>query len=75
MFRLRRPNLAAIRAFLDEQRLLPFTYEEVGASLLGAPEGFDRDHNRQHLGTGAETFAAGKEAIRAWTMPPSPSAS
>jgi uncharacterized protein (UPF0548 family) len=72
MFRLRRPSLATIRVFLDEQRPLPYTYEDVGASLIGAPEGFDRDHNREYLGHGAETFAAACEAIRAWTMFPPP---
>jgi uncharacterized protein (UPF0548 family) len=75
MLTFRRPSADRIRTFLEEQRPLPYTYEDVGASLLGSPDGFDRDHNRQHLGHGKAAFDAGCAAIRAWTPFPRPLAS
>jgi len=72
--RLSRPDSAAIRRFLDEQRALPFSYEEIGHTKYGARthRGYDVDHNRQQLGAGAATFAAACAAIRAWRMFPAP---
>ena len=40
MILLRKPSDSRIRRFLDEQRSLPFSYPEVGASREGAPPGY-----------------------------------
>ena len=68
MILLREPSGARIRRFLDEQRTLPFSYPEVGASREGAPPGYPINHHGGLLGTGQETFARAIEAIRGWKM-------
>ena len=70
--RLSRPDSETIRQFLDEQRSLPFSYEEIGHTKHGARthRGFDVDHNRQLLGHGKETYVEAHKAIRAWKMFP-----
>lgn len=71
--RLTRPSLAEVRAHLATQVGQPFTYEAVGATRDGRePAGFNHDHNRQLLGTGAATFGRACDAIRAWKMFPAP---
>jgi hypothetical protein len=37
---LRKPSDARIGRFLDDQRSLPFSYTEVGATRDGAPPGY-----------------------------------
>jgi uncharacterized protein (UPF0548 family) len=70
---LSRPSIADVRRHLDAQRGLPFTYEAVGATRDGrAPAGFDHDRRRQLLGSGPPSFAAARDAIRAWAMFPAP---
>ena len=63
---LREPSEACIRRFLEEQQSLPFSYPEVGASRDGAPFGYPTNHHRGRLGTGQETFARAREALRRW---------
>ena len=65
---LREPSEGRIRRFLAEQRSLPFSYPEVGASRDGAPPGYPTNHRRGRLGTGQETFARACEALRRWEM-------
>lgn len=73
MVRLTRPPAERVRAFLAAQRTLGVTYDAVGATRDGAaPFGFDHDHTRQLLGTGAATWERAKQAIRAWRMFPAP---
>jgi uncharacterized protein (UPF0548 family) len=71
---LTRPTPSRVAAFLNAQREAPFSYPVVhrGASRGGAPNGFELDHNRVQLGTGAADFAAAGAALRAWTMFPAP---
>src|ERR1041384_2791727 len=69
MWRSSRPTPDDVRRHLAVQRDLPFSYEAVGATRTDAiPDGFDHDHNRELLGSGAATFAAACAALRAWTM-------
>lgn len=68
MFLLSRPVEAEIRAFLTTQKGRPFSYAEVGRSTEGAPHGYNCDHNRIQLGTGADTFARAIAAVRQWKM-------
>lgn len=73
VFRFARPGSDRVRRFLDAQRALPLTYDAVGRTDGGEPPaGFAHDHNRQLLGHGAQTFAHGKAALRAWRMFPAP---
>ncbi|MDQ3862085.1 MAG: DUF1990 domain-containing protein [Actinomycetota bacterium] len=65
---LREPSDAHIRRFLDDQRSLPFSYPEVGASRDGAPSGYPVNHHRGRLGTGQQTFTRAVEAVRRWKM-------
>ena len=68
MILLRKPSDSRIRRFLDEQRSLPFSYPEVGASRKGAPPGYPVNHHRGRLGAGPEAFALAAEALRSWKM-------
>jgi uncharacterized protein (UPF0548 family) len=68
MILLREPTEAQIRNFLEEQRPLPFSYPEVGASREGAPPGYPVNHHRGRLGAGLETFVRAVEALRCWEM-------
>jgi uncharacterized protein (UPF0548 family) len=65
---LRKPSDSRIRRFLDEQRSLPFSYPEVGASREGTPPGYPVNHHRGRLGAGPEAFALAARALRSWKM-------
>ena len=65
---LRKPPDARIGRFLDDQRSLPFSYPEVGASRDGAPPGYPVNQLRGRSGVGPETFARAVEALRSWKM-------
>jgi len=65
---LRKPSEARIGRFLDDQRSLPFSYPEVGASRVRAPPGYPLNQLRGRLGVGPEAFARAVEALRAWKM-------
>lgn len=68
MFTLFEPSDSQIEDFLAEQRELPFSYYEVGASQGAIPTDYPINHHRVQIGKGADVFAAAKEAIRRWTM-------
>jgi uncharacterized protein (UPF0548 family) len=68
MLLLREPSEAKIQRFLDDQRSLPFSYTEVGASRDGAPPGYPVNHYRGRLGAGPETFARAVDEIKHWKM-------
>ena len=68
MILLRKPSDARIGCFLHDQRSLPFSYPEVGASRDGAPPGYPLNQLRGRLGAGPETFAQAVEALRRWKM-------
>ena len=65
---LKKPNPLQIQTFLDAQSRELLSYAQVGATQQVAPAGYKVDHNRIHLGFGAETFAAAKAALQQWTM-------
>ncbi|HLM62131.1 MAG TPA: DUF1990 domain-containing protein [Pyrinomonadaceae bacterium] len=68
MFTLFEPSDERIKEFLAQQRELPFSYREVGASQIEIPSGYPINHHRIQLGAGSDAFAAAKDAIRRWTM-------
>jgi uncharacterized protein (UPF0548 family) len=68
MFTVFEPSEGEINKFLAEQRNLPFSYAEVGASEAEIPPDYPINHHRQRLGSGAEVFARAKAAVQSWTM-------
>jgi uncharacterized protein (UPF0548 family) len=65
---LHQPSDVAIQAFLDRQRLHPFSYSGVGSSRHVPPAGYVVDHRRICLGTGQRTFEAACVALQRWQM-------
>jgi uncharacterized protein (UPF0548 family) len=68
MFTLFEPSQAQIDNFLAEQKDLPFSYKEVGASKEKIPADYPVNHRRIRLGTGVGTFIRSRKAIENWTM-------
>jgi uncharacterized protein (UPF0548 family) len=66
MFLLRKPSPSTIRAFLEDQAKLAFTYPAVGATAATPPTGYVVDHTRIKLGTGQAAFIATKNALKRW---------
>jgi len=66
MFLLRRPSPSFIRAFLEGQAKLTFTYSAVGATAGTPPLGYVVDHTRIQIGSGPAVFAAAKNALQRW---------
>jgi uncharacterized protein (UPF0548 family) len=71
MISLARPAAAHIARFVEAQRTLAFTYDEVGRTRDDdMPAGYAIDRNRVQLGSGAATFASAKRQLRGWRMFP-----
>lgn len=68
MFTFLEPSEREISNYLAEQKNLPFSYAEIGASKNSIPPGYPINHHRIGLGSGAQTFARAKQAIERWTM-------
>lgn len=68
MFALTKPSAERIRQFINEQRDLPLSYPEVGATNSTLPAGYNIDHNRIQLGHGEQTFQRAVAAVRNWKM-------
>ncbi len=69
MLFLRKPTPARIMAFIERQRALPFSYDEVGRSRTGeTPPGFRGRHSRCRLGSGPGCFDAAERALADWRM-------
>lgn len=66
MFLLRRPSAEVVHNFIEQQRTLPFTYSQVGATLTTPPAGYRVDHNRIQLGSGEQTYSRGVDALKRW---------
>ena len=66
MLLLRKPKPETIRRFLNGQRELDLTYQDVGATARQPPTGYVVDHTRVKLGEGEEVFAAAKSALESW---------
>ncbi|MDQ6788412.1 MAG: DUF1990 domain-containing protein [Acidobacteriota bacterium] len=68
MFLPTRPNKKIIQQFLDARRDDNFSYPEIGASHIAAPDGYNVDHNRIQIGNGFEDFNKAIEAVKNWKM-------
>jgi len=66
MFLLRKPSPSFIRAFLEDQTKLAFTYSAVRATAGTPPLGFVVDHTRIQIGSGPVAFAVAKDALHKW---------
>ena len=66
MFRITEPSEQDAVEFVNNQRNLPFTYSEVGATNGTPPADYNVDHNRIQIGTGEAVFKAGVEALKNW---------
>jgi uncharacterized protein (UPF0548 family) len=66
MFLVRKPSQSVVNQFIESQRNLPFTYEEVGATRGPLPDGYNHDHNRVQLGHGRVVFQRAVSALRHW---------
>jgi uncharacterized protein (UPF0548 family) len=63
---MREPSEGDVADFIMDQRGLPFTYTEVGATNATPPAGYNVDHNRIQLGTGEATFKRAGDALKRW---------
>ncbi len=68
MFTFAEPSETQIKDFLAEQKDLPFSYAEVGASKNSIPKNYPINHHRIQIGSGAKVFARAKNAVQSWTM-------
>jgi uncharacterized protein (UPF0548 family) len=70
LFRVSKPDRAAIDSYLAAQGTAKFSYSEVGRSREGvaALDRYNVDHNRIQLGTGRGAFERAKIALRSWKM-------
>jgi len=66
MFRISAPTESDVDKFITEQRNLPFTYSEVGATNTMPPAGYNVDHNRIRLGEGEATYQRAVKALKNW---------
>lgn len=66
MFKISAPTERDVEQFIAEQRDLPFTYSEVGATNTTPPAGYNVDHNRIRLGEGETTYERAVEALKNW---------
>ena len=66
MILLRKPSTDTVRAFLNAQAGLAFSYPSVGATASEPPEGYAVDHTRIRLGGGQPTFVAARAALERW---------
>jgi uncharacterized protein (UPF0548 family) len=68
VFLLSKPAPDFIREFLQSQKNQPFSYAHAGASRDQAPRGYDVDHHRVQLGSGAAVFEDARKALQQWKM-------
>ena len=67
MFRITEPSEQDAVEFVSDQRELPFTYDEIGATNTTPPTtGYNVDHNRIQIGTGEAVYKKGVDALKNW---------
>jgi uncharacterized protein (UPF0548 family) len=66
MFSFRKPADKLVRAFVEGQARLDFTYRSVGATVSTWPAGYQHDHARFPLGSGQQVFKKAKAALQCW---------
>lgn len=63
---VRRPRVDEVGGMVLAGQAAPLSYTEVGASVAGAPPGYDFDAESVVVGRGATAWEAAKTAIRRW---------
>lgn len=63
---LRYPSSRTLREYHNQQRLMPFSYEEVGASARSFPGGYQHDRYRFIIGHGTADWERAKDALCHW---------
>src|SRR5258705_2764235 len=66
MFLLTEPSERVVSEFISSQRLLPFSYPAVGATIATPPANYTVDHNRIQLGHGGKVYQRAVSALRGW---------
>jgi uncharacterized protein (UPF0548 family) len=66
MFTFTEPSGSDIAKFISAQSHLPFSYAEVGATQGDNPFGYKVDHNRVQIGSGADVYQRGIDALKQW---------
>jgi uncharacterized protein (UPF0548 family) len=66
MLLFRKPSPDSIRAFLDYQKPLGFSYAAVGATAETPPPRYVVDRTRIQLGMGEQAFRAARAALERW---------
>ena len=67
MLLLKKPSQETIGQFVKGQQALPFSYAEVGITKEGiCAKRYGKDHVREQLGSGADTFRAAVSAFEKW---------
>ena len=71
MFLLSKPNENQIRAFIETEKNLQFSYSEIGQTHDGKTvAGYNNDFNYIELGRGETAWEAAKNAVHQWKMFP-----
>jgi uncharacterized protein (UPF0548 family) len=68
MIFIRKPSGEQIKAFIEQQAKLPFSYPDIEATRGSAPAGYAVDHNRIQLGRGEVVFERARKALLRWRM-------
>ena len=68
MFLLSRPSELQIEKFIAAQQQSDFSYSPLELTRNSPVDGYNVDHNRVQLGSGAESFSAAVKAIQQWKM-------
>src|SRR4051812_30830692 len=73
MWSLFPPDERRLRAALEEQSRLGYSYTEQGMTALDVPPaGYVLDHNRVQVGRGEAAFRAACNVLRCWREFPAP---
>ncbi|MDT8069390.1 MAG: DUF1990 domain-containing protein [Terriglobia bacterium] len=68
MFFLSAPPRAVVRDFIEQQSQSEFSYSEVGTTAGAMPKGYNLDHHRIQLGSGAASWNDALNAFRRWQV-------
>jgi uncharacterized protein (UPF0548 family) len=68
MFLPSEPKDKFIEQFLEARRDDNFSYTEVGASRVAAPDHYNIDHNRIQIGSSFADFNKAIKAVKSWKM-------
>ncbi len=65
------PSKTTLDHFHQQEKQLPYTYPEIGASATETLSNYDNDYNHTIIGQGEQTWQNAKQALRDWAHFPS----